>query len=127
MAQVSLRLWRLCVTVPRNTTDVAGCHAEVPVDGISPALGLRIRVSGEPAIVQGDTDRLRQLLANRAHNSATVGSTTVRVHVTADRAVATLELPAHPGQALGSRSCAPWSPPTAAPLRRETASRSAGR
>ncbi len=51
---------------------------------LEPVLGLRIRVSGDPAIVQGDPDRLRQLLTNLAHNSAAAGATTVRVHVTAD-------------------------------------------
>lgn len=59
---------------------------------LEPVLGLRIRVSGRPAVVQGDPDRLGQLLANLAHNSAAAGATTVRVHVTADETSAMLEI-----------------------------------
>ncbi len=59
---------------------------------LEPVLGLRIRVSGHPAIVQGDTDRLGQLLTNLAHNSAAAGATTVWVHVTADETSAMLEI-----------------------------------
>jgi hypothetical protein len=59
---------------------------------LEPVLGLRIRVSGHPAVVHGDTDRLGQLLANLAHNSAAAGATTVRVHVTADETSAMLEI-----------------------------------
>jgi len=73
---------------PVDLVDLAATEAR----RLEPVLGLRIRVSGDPAVVQGDADRLRQLLANLAHNSATAGSTTVRVHVTADRASATLQV-----------------------------------
>ena len=59
---------------------------------LQPVLGLRIQVTGDPAVVRGDTERLRQLLANLAHNSAAAGSTTVRVHLTSGGASAALEV-----------------------------------
>jgi signal transduction histidine kinase len=59
---------------------------------LQPVLALRIRVSGDPVVVAGDADRLRQLLANLAHNSAAAGATTMRVHVTGDRGSASLEI-----------------------------------
>lgn len=73
---------------PIDLIDLAATEAR----RLEPVLGLRIRVSGDPAVVQGDPDRLRQLLANLAHNSAAAGATTVRVHVTADETSAMLEI-----------------------------------
>ncbi|MGH3753150.1 MAG: sensor histidine kinase [Pseudonocardiaceae bacterium] len=73
---------------PVDLIDLAATEAR----RLEPVLGLRIRVSGDPAIVQGDPDRLRQLLTNLAHNSAAAGATTVRVHVTADKTSALLEI-----------------------------------
>jgi two-component system, OmpR family, sensor kinase len=83
------------------------------------ALGLRIRVSGDPVVVVGDGDRLRQVVGNLATNSATAGATTARVCVTAGRESATLEFaddgpgfPTGPADSLferfvrGDRSCA---------------------
>jgi signal transduction histidine kinase len=55
------------------------------------ALGLRITVSGDPVVVIGDGDRLRQVLGNLAANSATAGATTALLRVTAGRSTATLE------------------------------------
>lgn len=55
-------------------------------------LDLRIDVCGDPVVVRGDADRLRQVLANLVHNSAAAGSTTVQVHVGSDGAQATLEV-----------------------------------
>jgi len=73
---------------PVDLIDLAATEAR----RLEPVLGLRIRVSGDPAIVQGDPDRLRQLLTNLAHNSAAAGATTVRAHVTADKTSAMLEI-----------------------------------
>ncbi len=55
-------------------------------------LGLRIQVSGEPAVVQGDPDRLGQLLANTVHNSAAAGAAVVRVGVERERDVVRLDV-----------------------------------
>jgi signal transduction histidine kinase len=73
---------------PVDLLDLAGTEAR----RLHPVLGLRIDVSGEPVVVQGDADRLRQLLANLAHNSAAAGSTTVRVRVRSDGAQADLQV-----------------------------------
>jgi two-component system, OmpR family, sensor kinase len=73
---------------PVDLLDLAATEAR----RLQPVLGLRIQVAGDPAVVQGDTDRLRQLLANLAHNSAAAGSTTIRVHLTIAGASATLEV-----------------------------------
>lgn len=73
---------------PIDLIDLAATEAR----RLEPVLGLRIRVSGEPAIVHGDSDRLRQLLTNLAHNSATAGARTVRVHVIVDQTSAMLEI-----------------------------------
>lgn len=55
---------------------------------LAPVLGLQARVSGDPAVVPGDADRLRQVIANLVPNSAAAGSTTVRVRIVRDRAFA---------------------------------------
>lgn len=44
-------------------------------------LQLRIAVSGEPAVVHGDGDRLRQVIANLLHNSAAAGASRVGMRV----------------------------------------------
>jgi two-component system OmpR family sensor kinase len=44
-------------------------------------LGLAVTVEGTPEVVEADADRLRQVLANLAANSATAGATTARVTV----------------------------------------------
>jgi len=59
---------------------------------IAALLGLQVDISGDPAVVRGDADRLRQLLANLLHNSAAAGSTTVAVRVARNRRFATLEV-----------------------------------
>ena len=73
---------------PVDLLDLAATEA----GRLEPVLRLRIRVSGDPAVVPGDADRLRQLLANLAHNSAAAGSTTVWMHITRDRGSAALEV-----------------------------------
>jgi two-component system OmpR family sensor kinase len=73
---------------PVDLLDLAATEAR----RLQSVLGLRIQVTGDPAVVQGDTDRLRQLLANHAHNSAAAGATTVRVHLTVAGESASLEV-----------------------------------
>jgi signal transduction histidine kinase len=73
---------------PVDLLDLAAAEAR----RLEPVLGLRITVSGEPAVVRGDADRLRQLLANLAHNSAASGARTVRVRVAAGPDGAELEV-----------------------------------
>jgi two-component system, OmpR family, sensor kinase len=73
---------------PVDLLDLATAEAR----RLEPVLGLRIDVSGDPVVVQGDADRLRQLLANLVHNSAAAGSNAVRVHVGADAAQAELQV-----------------------------------
>lgn len=80
--------------------------AATEADRLQPALGLRIRVSGEPVVVPGDADRLRQLLTNLLHNSATAGAARVDVRSTEDGEAATLEVaddgPGFPPEVLDS-------------------------
>ena len=71
-----------------DLVDLAGAEAR----RLERALGLRIQVSGEPVVVWGDPDRLRQLLGNLARNSSAAGARTLAVHVTADREVAALNV-----------------------------------
>lgn len=59
---------------------------------LAPVLGLQVAISGDPAVVRGDADRLRQVIANLLHNSAVARSTTVQVRVTRNRAFTTLEI-----------------------------------
>ena len=73
---------------------------------LGPVLGLQIEVTGEPTTVQGDADRLRQVLANLLNNSATAGARTARIEVTHTTTTATLEIaddgPGIPPQVLDS-------------------------
>ncbi|TMR89023.1 HAMP domain-containing protein [Nonomuraea basaltis] len=59
---------------------------------LGPALGLRIEASGDPVVVNADPERLRQVLANLARNSAAAGAATVRIRVTHDRDTAAVEV-----------------------------------
>ena len=72
---------------PVDLLDLAAGESE----RLERALGLRIQVSGDPVVVVGDADRLRQVLGNLAANSASAGATTALVRLTASRARATLE------------------------------------
>jgi two-component system OmpR family sensor kinase len=58
---------------------------------LGPAVGVRLTVRGEPVVVEADADRLRQILANLAANSAAAGATEARIQVDADRDTARLE------------------------------------
>jgi signal transduction histidine kinase len=55
-------------------------------------LGLRIEVSGDHAVVLGDSDQLRRVLVNLLHNSAAAGAHTVDVRVTSSTSTATIEV-----------------------------------
>ncbi|WP_328992769.1 ATP-binding protein [Kribbella sp. NBC_01245] len=66
--------------------------ARVESRRLEPVLGLRIEVRGEPVTVQGDADRMRQVLANLLQNSAAAGSRTVRVDVVRSAQTATLHV-----------------------------------
>lgn len=48
---------------------------------LGPAMGLAVTVRGEPVVVEADGDRLRQVLANLAANSAAAGAATVAVRI----------------------------------------------
>jgi signal transduction histidine kinase len=131
---------------PVDLLDLTAGEAE----RLSRTLGLPIEVSGDPVVVVGDGDRLRQVLGNLAANSAAAGATRARAYVTADRTTARVEFaddgPGFPpgladrlferfvrgdrartgaGPASGSRSCGRSSPATAARSRPVTARRSA--
>ena len=58
---------------------------------LGPAVGVRVIVHGAPVVVEADADRLRQVLANLAANSAAAGATEVRVDIAAGRDAIRLE------------------------------------
>ncbi len=66
---------------PVDLTDLAQSEAAV----LSKIKSLTIEVYGDPAPVEADTDRLRQVLGNLAANSAAAGASTARVTVTRNR------------------------------------------
>jgi two-component system OmpR family sensor kinase len=59
---------------------------------LQPVLGLRIEVSGDPVVVPGDADRLRQVLANLAENSSAAGASVARIRVIGEPAFAVVEV-----------------------------------
>ncbi|BEL04087.1 ATP-binding protein [Actinoplanes sichuanensis] len=65
---------------PVDLTDLA--HAEARALG--PVTDLTIEVHGDPVITDADADRMRQVLANLAANSAAAGARTARVTVGTD-------------------------------------------
>jgi signal transduction histidine kinase len=66
---------------PVDLLDLAGAESH----RLQNVLGVRIEVTGDPVVVTGDPDRLRQLLGNLAANSAAAGASRVRVEVTSTR------------------------------------------
>ena len=73
---------------PVDLLDLAATEAR----RLAPVVGLQVAIVGDPVVVRGDAERLRQVIANLLHNSAVAGSTTVRVRVARNRAFATLEV-----------------------------------
>jgi signal transduction histidine kinase len=73
---------------PVDLLDVATAHTR----DLEPVLGLTIEASGDPVVLEADADRLRQVLANLAANSAVAGAATVLVRVTRDRGDVVLEV-----------------------------------
>lgn len=67
----------LTIREPIDLLDLVRDHAR----SIAPVLGLDIQVRGDPAVVEGDPERLRQVLSNLAGNSASADATVVDVHV----------------------------------------------
>jgi signal transduction histidine kinase len=55
---------------------------------LEPVLGIRIAVSGDPVVLTGDADRLRQVITNLVHNSAAAGSANVGIDLAAQDGVA---------------------------------------
>ena len=92
---------------PVDLLDLAAAEA----GRLRPALGVRTAVSGDPAVIAGDADRLRQVLANLADNSAAAGASTVRIRVVDD---------------LTSASASRWPTTARIPARHRWARRSNG-
>jgi two-component system OmpR family sensor kinase len=73
---------------------------------LEPSLGLRIGVTGDPAVLDADADRLRRVLANLATNSAAAGAGTLRLTITRRPHEVTIEAaddgPGFPPDFLGS-------------------------
>jgi two-component system, OmpR family, sensor kinase len=73
---------------------------------LGPTLGLDIEARGEPVVVAADADRLRQILANAAANSAAAGATRLLFLIEHEPAGVRLECaddgPGVPGDVLGS-------------------------
>jgi len=72
---------------PVDLTDLAFAEAGT----LSPVVGLRLDVRGEPVVIEADADRLRQVLTNLAANSAAAGATSARIQISADRDFARVE------------------------------------
>jgi signal transduction histidine kinase len=66
---------------PVDLLDLARAEAAA----LAPAVGMRISADGEPAVVEADADRLRQVLANLAANSAAAGAGQARIRIGVDR------------------------------------------
>ncbi|WP_436532975.1 sensor histidine kinase [Actinoplanes sp. HUAS TT8] len=72
------------LVVLRGPVDLTGL-AQSEATILSKIKNITIETYGDPAPVEADTDRLRQVLGNLAANSAGAGATTARVTVTTDR------------------------------------------
>jgi signal transduction histidine kinase len=79
------------LTFHRAPVDLLDLAAAV-AGRLEPALGLRISVTGDPTVIEGDADRLRQVLANLAANSASAGASRAQVRVTRDRYATLIEV-----------------------------------
>jgi signal transduction histidine kinase len=63
---------------PIDLLDVAGAEA----GRLEPAFGLRVEVTGDPVVIEGNERRFRQVIANLIANSAAAGASTVRLTMT---------------------------------------------
>ena len=59
---------------------------------LGPAFGLRIEVAGEPVVIEGDGERLRQVIGNLAANSAAATASVLRLTITRGAGEVTLEV-----------------------------------
>jgi two-component system OmpR family sensor kinase len=73
---------------PLDLLDLAGVEAH----RLGPVLGLRIEVSGEPTVVEGDGDRLCQVIANLAANSSAAGAGVLRLTIGREPGIVTIEV-----------------------------------
>ncbi|GGK73503.1 sensor histidine kinase [Mangrovihabitans endophyticus] len=72
---------------PVDLTDLVQADA----DALGRVTGLTIDVGGEPVVVEAEAERLRQVLANLAANSAAAGATSARVTVRIDEQQARID------------------------------------
>ncbi|MQA78787.1 MAG: HAMP domain-containing protein [Streptosporangiales bacterium] len=79
------------VMVDRQPVDIHDVLA-TEATALERVLGLRIDVTGDAAVVDGDADRLNQVLANVTGNSAAAGAAQVQVRVTRGRDTVTIEI-----------------------------------
>jgi signal transduction histidine kinase len=73
---------------PIDLLDLADAEAH----RLGPALGLRIEVTGDPVVIEGDRERLSQVITNLAANSATATASTLRITITRAPGNVTLEV-----------------------------------
>jgi two-component system OmpR family sensor kinase len=73
---------------PVDLLDLASAEA----GRLQRALGLRIDVSGDPVVVPADPQRLQQVLANLARNSATAGATRAQIRLAPGRDTIAVEV-----------------------------------
>ncbi|KAB2352385.1 sensor histidine kinase [Actinomadura rudentiformis] len=75
-------------TEPVDLLDLGAAEA----DRLGSLYGLRTEVSGDPVVVEADPDRLSQILANLAANSAAAGARTIRIEIRDGRDAVTLRV-----------------------------------
>ncbi|HEY0543103.1 MAG TPA: ATP-binding protein [Actinoallomurus sp.] len=63
---------------PIDLLDLVGAEA----GRLEPAFGLRMEVTGDPVVIEGNDHRVRQVIANLVANSAAAGASTVRLTIT---------------------------------------------
>lgn len=79
------------VVVDRQPVDVLDVLA-AQAEALAPVVGLQVEVRGDAAVVDGDANRLGQVIANVAGNSAAAGAARVQVRVTRGRDTVTVEI-----------------------------------
>jgi two-component system, OmpR family, sensor kinase len=73
---------------PIDLLDLANAEAR----RLGPVLGLRVEITGEPAVIDGDGERLGQVIANLAANSSAAGASVLRITITREPGTVTLEV-----------------------------------